>query len=83
MNENLNDIACPKCGAELEPGWVTSFKKLRWIGQDSDKAPSARKSTVLQDAPTFSLKGWMHLPALRCKACKLCIVDYETEDKDT
>ena len=71
---SLTFASCPRCGSELDPGFVNAGKgPFRW---DAD-APSTTifGGDLLLDKPRFW--GRQRTPALRCLSCQLVLFEYD------
>jgi len=75
--------SCPSCGAQLVPGFVNAEGGLvMWTRVNpAEESPNPRDIVYLQRKPevrSFRLSALEPppVPAVRCDACKLVIVDY-------
>lgn len=67
---------CPKCGGELEKGFLNSHSSLWW-----DTKPHKVMQDGEQLTPSLNWR-WsiQNLEAYRCKKCKLIMFEYEEQE---
>ena len=67
---------CPKCGKEMEPGWIyggrgrTPWRQMRW-------SPKQGKAPLLPGREDVTLVRGGAPAACICKTCRIVILEYE------
>ena len=73
-HKELEDIRCPKCGEELDKGFIAGYlMRLRWTIK-------ANTYTVFAGKALKQKRNYLSAPivsAMRCEKCKLGVFSYD------
>jgi len=74
-------LKCPKCGKEMEKGFVSTRTSLilEWVkGEEHPQTEGFGNIEVLIYKP---YAWWGYLEAYRCPACEMLLLDYHKDSK--
>ncbi|NLJ57228.1 MAG: hypothetical protein GX339_00095 [Tissierellia bacterium] len=73
MERKIRNLYCPKCGEEMEEGYVHSRKQILW----SEDGKSRLYDLYDENLVPMGVRRSNKVPGLRCKECKLVLFEYE------
>jgi len=71
--DSFPENVCPECGGDMIEGYVTSNHSIRWARSKSEGSQFGIMAEGLTKIGWYSNP---HVPAVRCKKCRLVIFRY-------
>lgn len=70
----LDNVICPKCGKEMEKGYIYAPRDIMWADDDRKKSIGIGDEKLLSNGLSFNFKK---VPAYRCKDCNIAAFEYD------